>query len=235
MNHQWLDTVYDDYHAWKGWKSLRNAENDVARAIVELEMAKIRPPARLLEVGYGDGAFLRRARALGYECAGLERDPSMVEKLEAEGIDARAGTPDQFARRKFDLIAAFDVFEHIHIPELIAYLRDLSDLLDEHGRLVARFPNMASPFGLANQYGDATHVTALSAGSFTQLARLAGLEPVRIANGATVLRGNSGIRALLKPLSLLVRKLIEISFGFAYYGSVIPLGPSVVVVLRKKN
>lgn len=235
MNYQWLDTIYDNYHAWKGWGAERDAEGEVARALAELRMARVSAPARLLEIGFGDGAFLRRARSLGYDCAGLERDGSMIAELNAEGIDARTGTPERFSDRRFDLVAAFDVFEHIAVPELIGSLKQLSGLLAEGGRLVARFPNMASPFGLANQYGDITHVTPLSPGSFTQLALLAGLEPVRIANGATILSGGGGARALLKPLSLASRKMVELVLSFSYYGKITPLSPSVVMVLRKKK
>ena len=73
------------------------------------------PPARLLEIGFGDGAFLTRAQALGYACAGLERDAAALARLDGSGIDARAGGPDAFAGRSFDVIVAFDVFEHIAI------------------------------------------------------------------------------------------------------------------------
>lgn len=235
MNDQWLDSAYANYHAWKGWGAARDAEGEVARAVAELRMAGIPAPARLLEIGFGDGALLRRARSLGYDCAGLERDGAELAGLTAEGIDARAGSPTQFAGRAFDLIAAFDVFEHIAIPDLIDALRQLADLLADDGRIIARFPNMASPFGLPNQYGDITHVTPLSPGSFAQLALLAGLETVRIANGTTILSGGGGVRAVIKPLSLMTRKLIELLLSFAYYGKVTPLSPSVVVVLRKQG
>ena len=235
MDEQWLDAAYNDYHGWKGWKDARDAEGEIARAVAELGMAAITPPARLLEIGFGDGAFLRHARSLGYECAGLERDAASVDELIQQGIDARAGTPDRFSGRTFDLIAAFDVFEHIAIPDLITTLRQLAGLLDAKGRLVARFPNMASPFGLVNQYGDVTHITGLSPGSFAQVARMAGLETVHIANGATNLRGGKGFRALAKPLSLAMRKIIELVFSFAYYGKITPLSPSVVVVMRKSS
>lgn len=234
MNDQWLNAAYGDYHAWKGWNG-RDAEGEIARAVAELQMAHVPPPARLLEIGFGDGAFLKRAKSLGYECAGLERDASLLAELNAQGIDARAGTPDLFAGRKFDVIAAFDVFEHIAVPDLIETLRCIAELLDDNGRLVARFPNMASPFGLVNQYGDITHITGLSPGSFAQVARMAGFQTVRVANGATVLGGGKGIRSLLKPLSLATRALIEFVFSFAYYGKLTPLSPSVVVVMRKHH
>ena len=233
MGDQWLDAAYGDYHAWKGWKDTRDAEGEVARAVAELRMAGISPPARLLEIGFGDGAFLKRARSLGYECAGLERGASSIAELTAEGIDARFGAPDQFSDKTFDIIVAFDVFEHIAIPDLISTLQQLAGLLDKAGRLVARFPNMASPFGLVNQYGDVTHVTGLSPGSFAQLAAMAGFEMVSAANGVTILRGGKGLRGLVKPLSLAMRKMIELVLSFAYYGKVTPLSPSVVVVLRK--
>ena len=112
-------------------------------------------------------------------------------------------------------------------------LRQLSTLLPAGGRLLARFPNMASPFGLVNQYGDITHITGLSPNSFAQIARPAGFETVRVANAATVLGGGSALRSVLKPLSLATRAAIELVLSFAYFGKLTPLAPSVVVVMRK--
>lgn len=235
MNDRWLHAAYDDYHAWKGWRGERDAEGEVARALAELRMADVPPPARLLEVGFGDGAVLKRARALGYRCAGLERAGAPLPDFGTAEIDARTGLPDRFAGDTFDLIAAFDVFEHLAVPDLIEMLRGLAARLAPDGRLVARFPNMASPFGLVNQHGDITHLTALSPGSFAQIARVAGLEVVHVANGATVLGGGGGVRALLKPFALLARKAIELVLSFAYYGRVTPLSPSVVVVVRRRG
>lgn len=233
MTDRWLDEAYADYHGWKGWGAGRDAEGEVARAVVELKMTEVPPPARLLEIGFGDGAFLKRAREIGYDCAGLERSAASVEGLRAAGIDARAGGPEAFAGRNFDVIVAFDVFEHIALPDLADVLRQLGALVAAGGRLLARFPNMASPFGLVNQYGDLTHITALSPGSFAQVARLAGFETVRVANAATVFSGGRGVRALLKPLAFATRTVIEFVLSFAYYGKLTPLAPSVVVVMRK--
>ncbi len=233
MADQWLDLAYDDYHAWKGWKNEREAQGEVARAITELQQVGIDPPARLLEVGFGDGAVLRRAQQLGYACAGLERSQAQTESLSSLGIEIYHGEVSQLAGRTFDIIAAFDVFEHVQVPELIAMLRDLASLLAPDGRLLARFPNMASPFGLVNQFGDITHVTGLSPSSFAQLARMAGLETIAVTNGATVLRGGRGLRQLIKPVSFVTRKIIEAVLSFAYYGKMTPLSPSVVVIMRK--
>jgi SAM-dependent methyltransferase len=233
MTERWLDEAYADYHGWKGWAAGRDAEGEVARAVAELKMAETPPPARLLEIGFGDGAFLKRAKALGYDCAGLERSAAAAEVLRGTGIDARAGGPDAFAGRSFDVVVAFDVFEHIALPDLSDVLRQLGALVEPGGRLLARFPNMASPFGLVNQYGDITHITGLSPGSFAQVARMAGFETVRVANAATILSGGRGVRALLKPLAFATRSVIEFVFSFAYYGKLTPLAPSVVVVMRK--
>lgn len=235
MTDQWLDAAYDDYHQWKGWQGKRNAAGEVARAVAELRLAGVSPPARLLEVGFGDGAFLTHVHSLGYVCTGLERDASRIETLNAQGITARVGGPEQLAGQTFDVIAAFDVFEHVPLAELIGLLRGLADLLGPNGKLVARFPNMASPFGLGNQYGDITHLTALSPSSFAQIARLAGLQTLHVANGATVLRGGMGLRSLVKPFAFMARLAIEFVFSFAYYGRITPLSPSVVVVMHKRD
>jgi 2-polyprenyl-3-methyl-5-hydroxy-6-metoxy-1,4-benzoquinol methylase len=63
---------------------------------------------------------------------------------------------------QFDTIIAFDVFEHLDLNTVEAYLSACATMLKPGGRLLLRFPNAQSPFGLQPQAGDPTHKSQLS-------------------------------------------------------------------------
>jgi 2-polyprenyl-3-methyl-5-hydroxy-6-metoxy-1,4-benzoquinol methylase len=72
---------------------------------------------------------------------------------------------------QFDLIAAFDVLEHIPQSEILNFLSQVKRMLKNGGVFIARFPNGDSPFGLANQNGELTHVTAIGSEKFRYLVQ----------------------------------------------------------------
>ena len=51
-------------------------------------------PGRVLDVGSGDGSFLKRARGAGWDVAGVEPDPLTRIRSEAEGLDVRPAISD---------------------------------------------------------------------------------------------------------------------------------------------
>lgn len=100
---------------------------------------------RLLEVGPGGGAFLREARAQGYEVFGVERDPSLARMLEAEFGDrvvrGELGHAP-LAGKAFDVVALWNVFEHLGQPGEM--LKEIYALLRPGGRLFLNVPNIES-------------------------------------------------------------------------------------------
>jgi SAM-dependent methyltransferase len=233
MNDPWIADVYRNYRSWKQWQDRRVLPTESRLYQIELDRSGIKPPAALLEIGYGDGSFLRHALARGHAVAGVELADDGVQALRGLGIDARAGSVAEFADRSFALVVAFDVFEHMSPAEILDTLRQAQRVLAPGGRLLARFPNAASPFGAINQCGDITHKTALSGQSFTQLAAVAGFRTVLVANAAWTWRGNSLVGSILKPLALVARRCIEVVLGFVYFGKLVSLDPEVTVIVEK--
>ncbi|RJF83130.1 class I SAM-dependent methyltransferase [Sphingomonas cavernae] len=230
----WRREVYEKYHSWKGW-DVGTAARDAEIALREVRRAGGQAPSELLEIGYGDGAFLRRAAARGFRCSGVELDDSLCPELCASGIDARAGSISQFGDGQFDLVVAFDVFEHMEMAELLDVLKMTQRKMKYGGLLIARFPNMASPFGVINQYGDVTHCTTLSPKGYLQLANVAQLELVSISNALTNWHDLGILKFMMKPLAIAVRRCVELALGFAYYGAKVPLDPEVTVVVEKRK
>jgi SAM-dependent methyltransferase len=233
MGEDWLQKVYRDYRQWKGWSARRRRPTDLAIYDKELAHSGVMPPAVLLEIGFGDGDFLMHAKSRGYRCVGLEISDEHVDGLRRHGIDARCGVIMDVADAQIDLIVAFDVFEHMTAAELLLVLEHANRVLRPRGRLLARFPNAASPFALPNLHGDITHRITLSGPSFVQLARVAGFERVHVGNAAWTWRGNSWQASLVKPLAILIRRGFELLLGFAYFGHRAPLDPEIVVVVQR--
>ncbi len=74
---------------------------------------------RLLEIGCGNGAFLKKAKLLGLkEVSGIEPSQEAVEQAGELRPNIRKGmfAPGLYAPDYFDVICAFQVFDHISTP-----------------------------------------------------------------------------------------------------------------------
>jgi len=103
------------------------------------------PGGEVLDVGCGGGAFLARARSLGWRVVGVEPDRRAVEVARAaHGLDVRAGTLEEqrFAAGRFDAVTSSHVIEHVHDP--LEFLRECGRVLKPGGRIVVVTPNTES-------------------------------------------------------------------------------------------
>ena len=98
---------------------------------------------RILDVGCGNGAFLRRMLDLGWEGIGVETDEEAAETARREhGVEVVIGTLDSagLPKESFDVITMDHVIEHVCDP--VAHLRTCRDLLRAGGQLVMTTPNL---------------------------------------------------------------------------------------------
>jgi 2-polyprenyl-3-methyl-5-hydroxy-6-metoxy-1,4-benzoquinol methylase len=117
------------------------------RAIIDAEMRHLPAPhagARLLDVGCGNGRFLARARAAGWQVLGLDVDARAVEVTRSRGIEARIGDVEGLSelRDHFDGITVRHVIEHVHDPT--GLLSACHHLLKPGGWIWVETPNLAS-------------------------------------------------------------------------------------------
>jgi 2-polyprenyl-3-methyl-5-hydroxy-6-metoxy-1,4-benzoquinol methylase len=72
--------------------------------------------SRILDVGCGQGDFLRTARKRGWQVYGTEYSQAAVKLLLEDQINVVQGalTEKTFINFKFDIITSFEVFEHIN-------------------------------------------------------------------------------------------------------------------------
>jgi SAM-dependent methyltransferase len=112
-------------------------------------------PARVLEVGCGDGAFAARMmRELGCEVCALDLVERNVALARDRGVDAAVADVQRlpFAAGTFDCVVAKWML--YHVPDLDAGLRELARVLRPGGRLVAATLSTETQFALWRMLGE---------------------------------------------------------------------------------
>lgn len=229
---------YLGYAGHKGWHGIDEASWPEFVETFDAELRGI-PLAgrRVLEIGFGNGEFLRYARERGALVSGLEINPELVARQAALGHDVRLSRfydDHSIPERTFDLVLAFDVLEHLTPHEIRAFLRRAAAVLVPGGHLVLRFPNGRSPFGLYHQAGDLTHRTLLSPDAIVQAARPLGFVLLRAGNAYRD-RGATPAARLAKALAYAMRNVVETFLGLLYFGKRIPLDPNCIALLTLSN
>ena len=101
-------------------------------------------PGRILDIGCGNGEFLRRMSEQGWETYGTDSSPAAVQLARGFAKDVRlAGASEPvFDDRQFDVVTMFNVFEHV--PDPIETLAEVRRILKDDGILVLEVPNIRS-------------------------------------------------------------------------------------------
>ena len=143
--HGWIDPLpaqaFLNYLYGRGSRSVIGAkqaktEFTIPEAIAACEAATL-AAARYLEIGVGQGLLYRHFADAGWSATGVDpgdwaaSSPGIVRSID----DIDAG-------RRFDLIVAMDVLEHVRDP--VAMVRRLRELAAPGARLFMAFPNRAS-------------------------------------------------------------------------------------------
>jgi len=155
------------YATWKQWNSEHFATVTPGSQYYFDQIFSRWPnkQGKVLEIGYGNGLLLGYFRARGHEVVGVEINERLVKRANECGFLAYQGAVwanAELQPQRFDLVVAFDVAEHMSYEELQKFFSWVRDHLNDAGKLYLRFPEGASPFGLANQNGDFMHVTSLT-------------------------------------------------------------------------
>lgn len=98
----------------------------------------------LLDIGCGDGRFLKKANDLGYKVSGIDLNRILINKIRNES-DIKVYSMDlkkfnnKFSYKRFDVITFFEVLEHIKNPN--NFINLVKNNLNNHGRIVVSVPN----------------------------------------------------------------------------------------------
>ena len=223
-----------DYTAWKQWGADafgQCSRGDRRYFAWHLGRCHPAPIADALEIGFGNGRFLGFARLRHIRVVGIETQDELRRRAAAAGFEAHATLDEVDARHHFDLIAAFDVFEHVPQEALLPLCQTLASRLKAGGVLLCRVPNGESPFGRMFQHGDLTHVTTLGLSKFRQIASATGLEIACHGEMPWYLAARNPKRLLRAA----AQRLIERTVAFAYHWDADALAPNLVVALRHRR
>ncbi len=99
------------------------------------------PNGRALDIGCGNGKFMRRMNSLGWRFEGVEFNPVAVDVCRRAGLKVFHGDlhAAAFEENSFDLVSARHLIEHVSDPD--ALMSEIARILKRGGRLVVRTPN----------------------------------------------------------------------------------------------
>lgn len=152
------------------------------------EIGRIQKPGRLLDVGCGNGMFLKLARKRGWETYGVE--PSTTASgyaREILGLNVIGGTLPEahFADRFFDVVTLYDVL--CHVPSPLEQLMEVHRVLKVGGLLVLRVRNALFHVGLVRLSPSlepylAFHLYCFTPATIRFMLRKAGYSRPRVGN-----------------------------------------------------
>lgn len=232
------------YIQWKEWNCAefgRFTAQDAAVYAREMQNAGVYlgRDTSVMEIGFGNGAFAGWVRSKMSRYVGTESNRELIARAEIAGIEVHLATFDlerPAAGRVFDLVAIFDVLEHLDTNEILQLLKSASKCLSSTGRLVFRVPSGDSPFSGHLMYGDITHKTKLGSKAIHQIATLTGMEVVSIRDAAFPIRG-TGVMMIIRRLAVVsVRKMVGGIIKAAFFGNEqAVISPNLVAVLKPRS
>ena len=101
-------------------------------------------PGAVLDIGFGRGEFLLRAKRLGWQCHGVEVSATSVDwgrelGFQVQQFDGSFSRPLDYPDATFDLISANSVLEHVHHPRRL--VEESRRLLKRGGKILIMVPN----------------------------------------------------------------------------------------------
>jgi SAM-dependent methyltransferase len=139
--------------------------------------------AQCLDLGCGSGEFLYFLLSQGYSNVyGVDLNSVEIARGQQMGLaNVECGNLFDYLAKAdkenhFDLISAFNLFEHLKKEEVLSLLKLVYRTLKPGGKLLAVTPNGLSPFSGATRYHDFSHETGFTPAAWRQLAKINGFQ-----------------------------------------------------------
>ncbi len=135
--------AYSDIETTKGIVALLR-ERMEAKKVAQYKKLIGRGKKRILDVGCGDGRFMKVIRKYGYpewEIEGFDINKRAIAKAKAEGMIVQQARLEEYTtKKKFDLIISLQVIEHLSNP--LKAMKKMNGFLKEGGLCVIETPNL---------------------------------------------------------------------------------------------
>ena len=227
----------ENYINWKGWNTSSFAfTSNLEKAYFEniFKLINLKSSSRILEIGFGNGAFMGYARANSHLCDGVESNKNLINTAIEHEFSVYKSIFEIESNKQYDLIVLFDVIEHIPQVDIQEFILKIETLLNESGSIFLRFPNGASPFGLANQHGDITHCNIITIPKLNYWCNNSKLE-ITLSRGSVLpfIFQHNYLKMPSKILKLILYRLTERFVRFISNQSRGVLSSNLEVVLKK--
>jgi|ERR1700682_5973312 len=190
--------------------------------------------ADILDLGCGQGHYVRLLLALGYEhTRGIDVSPEQVQTARASGLTqvSLGDYHEGLGVAALDVVIATDFLEHLNRFEGVQALDSIKRSLRPGGTLILRVPNAASPFSGTLRYGDLTHETSFTPQSLRQLGAATGFSSIEVHACPPPVHGvASGLRAVAWWTVSAVMKAALIAETGQVHGHVVT--QNIVAVMR---
>lgn len=138
---------YESDSSSQGYNNYLNNKSSYQKTFAKRlkNILKHKNGGKILDIGCGPGFFLEIAEAHGFKGWGIDLSPYAIayaRKTFSERIIQGYLTRDMFPENHFDVIVAFDVFEHLYNPD--KFLSITSKILKNDGIIMITTPNIKS-------------------------------------------------------------------------------------------
>lgn len=211
-----------DYISWKNWTGKFSSLSKYKKKYYSKELflagIDIKKEYNVLEIGFGNGEFLKYCQLNKWNYVGVELNECLISQAtELNYGKILKNNSDNFYGKGYDLIVAFDVIEHFSDQELINLLFKVKEMLSIGGIFLATFPNGDSPIGLRNQNGDITHLTAIGSKKILYFVNVLEVSLLRLSGQAEVLIGNSLLGSIRRLFCYPIKKFLDLFINFIFY------------------
>ncbi|MGE5620909.1 MAG: class I SAM-dependent methyltransferase [Sphingomonadaceae bacterium] len=170
-----LKPHYDEayYRSREGWPDFRREAESL------LELARLSPDARVLELGCGGGELLARLERRARLAVGVDLSPEGLRLARLGGRASVLGARVEslpFRAGSFDAIVAQHLIEHLHYP--LEAMREWHRVLRPGGVLALVTPNAAHPD--PSLFYDPTHVSLFTRASLRSALEAAGFRATHL-------------------------------------------------------
>lgn len=139
----------------------------------------LRPHHALLDIGCGEGHFLKSVQSKLSRAEGIDTNPNAIGRARSAGLNVSLADIDAYAAdhiEQYDIVCAFQVFEHL--PEVMPFARAAMSCVKKGGILIVSVPNRerATRGGLWEPLDcPPHHISRWDSAQFAVLARLLGV------------------------------------------------------------